>query len=298
MKPFEYFEPKSLGEAISLLEEYGAEARLLAGGTDLLVAMKKKEVDPSYLISLQNIPRMDEIQYSEDGGLSLGAMATIAGIEKSTLIGEGLTVLAQAASQLGATQTRNLATIGGNLCNAAPSADMAPALLVLEAQAKAEGPKGERTMPLVEFFLGPGRTALGKSEILTHVIVPEPPPGARGIYVKHSPRRSMDIAVVGVAVQMVTDDSKGRCLQARIALGAVAPTPIRVPRAEALLEGQVVDQGLVKRAGEVARAASNPISDLRASAEYREEMVEVLVRRAILWVWETPAANHDEGRRL
>ena len=275
---FEYSQPTILQEAISLLEKYGEEAKILSGGTDLFVAMKEQGLTPKYLVDIKNIPDLEYIRYDEKEGLRIGALTTIKQIETSLLIREKFPPLAQAAKVLGSVQVRNRATIGGNLCNAAPSAETAPTLLVLNTNVKVAGSKGERTLPLEQFFLGPGLTVL-QNEILTEIMVPSLSANIRGVYLKIGRRRAVDLALVGVAVAVAMDGNKWK--DVRIALGAVAPTPIRARRAEKLLEGKRTDAALMQEAGQIASEEASPISDVRASAWYRKELVKVLVQRAL-----------------
>jgi len=267
-----------LQEAISLMEKYGEEAKILSGGTDLFVAMKEQRLSPKYLVDIKNIPDLEYIIYDEKEGLRIGALTTIRQIETSLLIRERFLPLAQAAKVLGSVQVRNRATIGGNLCNAAPSAETAPTLLVLNTNVKVAGSKGERTLPLEQFFLGPGLTVL-QNEILTEIMVPSLSANIRGVYLKIGRRRAVDLALVGVAVAVAMDGNKWK--DVRIALGAVAPTPIRARRAEKLLEGKRTDAALMQEAGQIASEEASPISDVRASAWYRKELVKVLVQRAL-----------------
>ena len=275
---FEYSQPSMLQEAISLMEKYGEEAKILSGGTDLFVAMKEQRLSPKYLVDIKNIPDLEYIIYDEKEGLRIGALTTIRQIETSLLIRERFLPLAQAAKVLGSVQVRNRATIGGNLCNAAPSAETAPTLLVLNTNVKVAGSKGERTLPLEQFFLGPGLTVL-QNEILTEIMVPSLSANIRGVYLKIGRRRAVDLALVGVAVAVAMDGNKWK--DVRIALGAVAPTPIRARRAEKLLEGKRTDAALMQEAGQIASEEASPISDVRASAWYRKELVKVLVQRAL-----------------
>ncbi|HLB11656.1 MAG TPA: xanthine dehydrogenase family protein subunit M [Dehalococcoidia bacterium] len=279
MARFEYLEAATVKEAVSLLERYGDEARAIAGGTDLVVQIRYRECAPKYLVNLKTISGLDYI--AEDGdGLRLGALATIRAIETSPLIKERYGILAQASHLLGSVQVRNLATIGGNLCHAAPSAETAAPLLALGAKARIAGPGGERVVPLEEFFAGPGRTVLKVGEILTELQVPLPPPRSAGVYLKHSIRRAMDIAFIGTGVVVELGGRDGLCKDIRIGLGAVAPTPMRARKAEALLRGKKLEEGLLREAGELASQECSPISDIRCSAEHRREIVKVFVRRA------------------
>ncbi len=277
---FEYLEPKTMEEAVLLLSRHKDTAKVIAGGsTDLLVLLKKGKVLPRYVIHMEGIPNQDIISYDEKVGLRIGALATINSIEVSPVVRQKFGILAQAASQLGTPQIRNRATIGGNLCNAAPSAETAPALLVLEAKVKIVGAGGERTVPLENFFAGPGRTVLSAGEILTEILVPNLPPRSGGVYIKQTVRKAMDLAIVGVAVIITL---QGNIIgDVKIALGAVAPTPIRARKAEAIIRGQKLDVALLDKAALVASEEASPIDDIRSSAEYRRRIVRILVARAI-----------------
>jgi len=281
MKKFEYFEPSTLEEAFSLLNKYDGEIKVLGGGTDLLVAMKERELTPPYIMNIKGIPGLDYIKYEEKGDLRIGALTTIRTIETSKVIREKFSVLAQAAGLLGSIQVRNRATIGGNLCNAAPSAETAPALIGLKAKMKLVSSKGERVVPLEEFFVGPGVTVLKKGEILSEIIVPFSPSYTKGVYIKYSPRKAMDIAVVGVAVVATLSTEEKVWEDVNIVLGAVAPTPLRARKAEEALRGKKISEDLVEKAGQLAYEEVCPISDVRASDDYRKEMVKVLVEKAI-----------------
>jgi carbon-monoxide dehydrogenase medium subunit len=276
---FNYTAPTTLDEALSLLSEYGGRANVIAGGTDLVPKLKRREIGaPEYVIDLKGIPGLDEIKY-DAGGLRLGALVTIGMVEDSARIQQGFGILAQAARSMASPQVRNRGTIAGNICNAVPSADSAPPLLTLGAGLKIISGKGERTVNIADFFTGPGQTALGDDEILREIQIPDMPPGAKGVYLKLTPRRAMDLAIVGVAVVVIPQD--GICQDIRIALGAVAPTPIRAKKAEAVLKGQKLDDALIEKAAQAAAGEAKPIDDQRASAEYRRDMVGVLVKRAI-----------------
>jgi aerobic carbon-monoxide dehydrogenase medium subunit len=282
MHRFEYAAPASLAEAVALLDRYGTTARVIAGGTDLLTALKERWERPAYVISLGAIPGLSYITYDDADGLRIGAGATVRQVETSSIVRKLYPVLALAAATLASIQIRNLATVAGNICRASPSADMPPALLALGAAVQLTGPAGERSVPLAEFFTGPGRTVLSPNEILREIQVPpvRPRPGSGAHYIKHSPRRAMDLATVGVAAALALKG--GVCCYAGIALGAVAPTPRHARQAEALLAGQVLTPELLDAAAEAAAAEASPISDVRGSALYRREMVRVLARRSLL----------------
>jgi len=282
LRAFEYHAPTSLNEAISLLQEYGEAARPLAGGTDLVVQMKEKATKfaaPSHIVSLLRVPELSGVSFSESEGLRIGAGATMSQVADSPIIRERYRAIAEGAALVGSIQTMNMATVGGNLCNAAPSADIAPPLLALEAEAVIVGPSGRRKLVLEEFFLGPGKTALAADELLAEVRVPLPPPGTGSAYDRHTPRKQMDIAVVGVAAALTMAGE--RIESARVALGAVAPTPVRAPQTEAALEGQVPSDELFARAADVSAAECSPIADLRGSAEFRRHIVRVMTKRML-----------------
>ena len=289
MVRFEYLEPNTLEEASSLLLHHGAEAKILAGGTDLLTRLKRRQWRPRYVINLKRIPGLDQIASENGQGLRIGAFAAIRSLEKSEVVKERFPLLAEASGLLGSVQIRNLATVGGNLCNAAPSADTAPPLIALSASALIFGPGGERVVPLEEFLIGPGTTALRPGEILVGLRVPSLPPGSGGAYIKLSPRGSMDLAIVGGAAVVTLAGEV--CLDCRVVVGAVAPTPLRCIDAEAVLRGNPITPELADRAGEAASAQSRPISDVRASAEYRKEMVRVIAKRAVLQAAERAQAR-------
>ena len=277
---FEYLAPKTIDEALSLLSQYKEKAKVIAGGTDVVPQLKRREIKaPQYIVDLKGIPGLDYIKYDEVGGLTLGALATIHAVETSPIIREKFSILFQAAQSMASPQVRNRGTIVGNICNAVPSADTATALLTLEAKLKLISQQSERMVNIEDFFTGPNQTVLADEEILQEIQIPSLPPHAKGIYLKLTPRRSMDLAIVGVAVVVIPED--GLCNDIRIALGAVAPTPIRVKRAEGILKGQRFNEQLMEKAAQTAAEESRPIDDQRASAEYRREMVKVLTRRAM-----------------
>ena len=283
---FEYIEPRSIPEICSLLYRYGDEAKILAGGTDLLVRMKEKEIRPRYLIDLKAIPGLNFIRYVEGSGITIGALTCLSDLEESPLIQEKAKILTRAAPTIGAIQTRNKATLGGNLCNASPAADMAPALLALEARVKLIGLEGERIIPLEDFFLGPGKTCLNPGEILAEIIIPGKMLGKTGVYLKHSTRRALDLAIVSTAVVMETGSDRAYIQDIKIALGAVAPTPLRLKSVEEMLKQELPEEPLLEQAAQKAATEVSPITDLRASAEYRREMVRVLLKRGIKSAWE------------
>ena len=279
----EYFEPKSVNEALSVLAKHGAEAKIIAGGTDVMVDIKFKE-EPGGLVNIKKIPGLSGI--SENGaGLRIGPLTTIREIETSALAREKVAVLWEAAHQFASLQVRNTATIGGNICRASPSGETLAPLLVLDAKAKLAFSDGEKIVPFTSFFQGPGKSSAGVHGLLTEIEVPYPPAGSKGVYLKHAVRGAMDIAMVGVAVLLTPDAAKGSVQDIRIGLGAVAPTPVRASKAEALLKGKTLNAALLKEAAALAASESSPINDQRSSAEYRRWIVEALTRRGLEQTW-------------
>ena len=276
LQGFEYAEPTSLEEAFAILGR-NEGARILAGGTDLVLGMRERKFEPRVVVNIKRIPSLDRMKIDDHGGLRIGALVTINAIDSSDRVRTTFPILASAAHSLGSYQIRNRATVGGNLCNASPAADTAPPLIALGAVAKIAGPREERIVKLEDFFVGPGRTALSKDEILVEIDVPNPPRGSYGAYLKHGPRNAMDIATVNAALMCTLSGHK--CEDARIVLGSVAPTPMRARKAEKAIRGKPTDENTVRKAAELASEECSPISDVRASAEYRRAMVKAVVRR-------------------
>jgi carbon-monoxide dehydrogenase medium subunit len=263
---------------LRVLSDRGSDAKLLAGGTDLLPQMKNGLLKPACVIDLSGVARVKALQ-PEAAGLRVGAAVPARALERDATARSTYTALSESAALVGSVQVRNLATLGGNLCNAAPSADMAPPLLALDAEAVIVGPKGERRVPFADFFTGVRRTVLAADEILVEIVVPAPGPRSGGNYLRHTPRRELDIAVVGVAAQLTL--ANGVCSKARIALAAVAPVPLRARQAEQALEGKPVTPEAIERAAELAVGVAKPISDQRGSADYRRHLVRVLTARTL-----------------
>lgn len=278
MKNYDYIAAGSLEEAARLAQEGGTH--LLAGGTDLFVHLRRGKIAPQKLIDLKTIPRLSYVAGNGHEGLRIGALTPLADLQSSLSLLPSYRALAEAAASIGSVQIRNKGTAGGNLCNASPAADLAPPLLVLEARVKLLAAAGERWLVLKDWFHGPGETDLKAGEILTEILVPALPPRTGAAYVKFSRRRGMDLSVAGAACLLALTP-EGCCQQARIALGAVAPTPRRAPQAEALLRGQKLTPALMRQAAQAACSVAQPIDDLRASAAYRLEILQVLVRRGL-----------------
>ena len=278
MKRFDYIRPGNMQDAIAALQA-NDEPYLLAGGTDLLIGMKTNAVKPKCLIDLKGIPDIDCIEY--DNGFKLGALTTVRDVEVSPLIREKIPALSEAAGTLGSIQIRNRATIGGNLCHGSPAADMAAILLAMNCEVKIATGNGAKTIGLDQFFTGPNSTVLNRNEVLSQIIIPKEIEQFKGIYLKHGPRKAMDIGIVNIAILLDADVSSGFCNQIMIALGAVAPRPIRAKKAEALLNANRLTSELIQEAAEVASDEATPISDFRASAGYRKDLVKNLVAKGI-----------------
>jgi len=277
-------QPKSLTEALTLLAQHRETARVFAGGTDLVPQLRRREIPtPRYVIDLKSLGELEGMTYHEGTGLRIGPLTTIKAMAESPAVLDHFPALAQAASSMASPQVRSRGTFAGNICNAVPSADSAPALLVFDATVLLKGPNGERRVPLDRFFTGPRETVIGPDEILFEIAVPAPAPASRSTYLKLSPRHSMDLAIVGVAARGVLEG--GVCKEVRIALGAVAPTPIREVAAEGMLQGKRITPELIEEAARNAITTCSPIDDHRASAEYRCDMVYAMTRRALYHVF-------------
>lgn len=276
---FEYFAPETLEEALRVLAEKGSGSRVLAGGTDLLMKMNQGLLKPSTIIALKRIKGLDKIDFNTRKGLFIGATALIVDVASHPRIIKKYPAIAYAAQVMANVQIRNMGTVAGNLCNAAPSADNAPTLIAMGAVVTLRSVKGERHLPLEQFFKGPGMTAIESGEIMTSIFVPLPPLKSGVSYKRISARGKVDIAAVSSGV-MVTMDGK-TCKDAKIVLGAVAPVPMRAIKAEKVVKGKVLNQELIEKAGAQASREARPISDVRATAEYRKQMVAVLTQRAL-----------------
>jgi len=279
---FEYFEPRTVKEVVELLSKYGSEARILAGGTDLIVRMKQRFIEPKYIV---NIKKVKELNFIEDRGdhLAIGAATKLREIEKSGIVRKRFVALYEAVRSMAGVQIRNMATIGGNLCNASPAADTAPPLLVFEARLKIVGPDGEKLVPISEFFLGPGKAVLKHDEVLAEIWIPYQPEGTGSAFIKIA-RVAMDLAKVNVAVALRTEE--GVVKSVKIALGAVAPTPIRAYKTEEFLTGKELSEATLEKAAEIVKTEVKPITDIRSTAEYRREVSGVIVKDALLKAYE------------
>ena len=276
---FKYLRPKSFEEALELLDKYGEQAKLLAGGTDLIVKMKDGVVKPKYVIDLS---RLEELKFisKEDGVIKIGALTTLREIETSPIIRENVHVLSDAVEKMASWQIRNLGTIGGNLCNASPAADTAPPLLVLEAKLKLTSSEGERIVPIDQFFTGPGETVLRSNELLTEIQIPITLKNSGSAFLKLGRRAAYTLSIVSVAALVTVEDRVFR--DVRIALGSVAPTPIRARKTEDKFRGLPASEEVIKEKCSYVVEDISPISDVRASAEYRKEMSIVFTKRALV----------------
>jgi CO/xanthine dehydrogenase FAD-binding subunit len=282
MKEFLYLSPQSLDEALVLLKSKPGTLPL-AGGTDLLVGIMERHRSVEALLSLKRIPELHCC--SSNGSLRIGSAVTAGQVARDENIRKNYTALAEGAGLIGSLQIQNMATIGGNVCNASPSADTAPALLVLGASAVIASADGERVVPMETFFVAPGKTVLKAGELLKEIVLPQPAARSGSFYLRHTPRARMDLAFVGVAAA-ITLDPNGRISEAKIALGAVAPTPMRAFTAEKALVGSLPADELFDEVGLIASKEAKPIDDLRASAEYRRHLVHILTGRALQQAFE------------
>jgi carbon-monoxide dehydrogenase medium subunit len=276
---FELMEPVTLQEASNLLSNYGTDAKIIAGGTDLLPQMKQKKICPKYLISLMKIPELNYIRL--DGDLRIGGTTTIRDIEKSKLDQNMFHVLHDATDRFASIQIRNVATIGGNLCNGAPSADMATPLMVLGANVKIEGKNGEKIIPVEDFFLEPNKCFLTHADILAEITVPPPLPNSGGAYIKLMRRNAMDLPIVGVSVELALGPSLLVCSDIKVALTVVGPIPVRAKNVEAVIKGEKIEDNLMEKAARLLSEETNPRDSMRSTAEYRKEMIGMSFKLAI-----------------
>ncbi|MBM3131168.1 MAG: xanthine dehydrogenase family protein subunit M [Chloroflexi bacterium] len=278
---FDYIKPASPADVTKMLLQHDGDARLFMGGTDVFVRMRDGFIAPKFLIDIKRLPGMTAIKFSKRAGLTIGAGADMNSIARHPAVLEHYPLLAQAIDAVAAYQLRTRATMGGNLCNASPAADTAPAALVLGANLVLYSRRGERVVPAEKFFLGPGKTARKSGEFLLRIEIPPLPKGAVGTYLKLGRNAHGDLAIVGVAVLAYPDKPSKSGYAFRIALASVAPTPLRVPKAEAILASAPLTPEVIARAATAAMETAQPISDVRSSAEYRRAMVRALTRRAI-----------------
>ena len=286
---FDYHEPASVGEACEILATYGPKAKLMAGGTDLMVNMKKKILAPDHIVCLSKIAPMYGIEEKEDG-IFIGARFTVAELTVDALVEKKLGALRSSARALGSPLVRNRATIGGNIGSARPAADLPPSLIAYGATVILESSKGKREVPLGDFFKGPGFTELRPEEVLTRINIPAPKDGEGAGYINIGVRQACDCNVANVASFIALDAGDGSIREARIVMGSVGPTPLRAKSAEALLVGQKPDEALFRKAGEAARQDCTPIDDFRGTASYRKAMVGLLTKRTLDIAYQRAAA--------
>lgn len=285
MRAFEYLEPATLAEASALLHRCGGRASVLAGGTDLLVQIKESHRQPAHVINIKKIPGMNVLAFDPVDGLRIGALVTTREVETSYAVRRHYAGMARAVTDFASIQVRNRATVVGNVCRASPSADSLAPLIADRASVHLYGLQGSRAMRVEDFVTGAGKTALEPDELVSRITIPAPAPHTGKAYIKHGRRVQMELATVGVAVSITVE--RGHCTDVGIVLAAVGPTPIRATHAEALLRDRPISEALVLQAAHAAMEDARPISDVRASAAYRREMVSVLTRRAIAQALET-----------
>ena len=279
MQAFEYVAAESLGEAISLLDKHGNQARILSGGTDLIVQVRENRRQVDLLVDIKKIPEFNEISYN--GNLQIGASVPCYQVYGNEDVQRLFPALVDSTSIIGGVQIQSRASIGGNLCNASPAADSIPALIALGASCVIQGPNGDRKVAVEEFCTGPGQTALSSNELLVKLVLPKPADNSSSFYLRFIPRNEMDIAVVGVGASVELTSDHRTFVSARIALGAVAATPLFAEEAGSILAGQPVSEESIQTACSAAQDVARPISDMRGSAEQRKHLVGVLTKRAL-----------------
>jgi carbon-monoxide dehydrogenase medium subunit len=281
MTAFEYLAPRTISEVIALLTEKGEKARILAGGTDIIVQVREGRRAPDWLVDIKHVPEVNELTYDPARGLTLGAAVPCYRIYEHPDLAVAYPGLIDAVSLVGGIQIQSRASVGGNLCNASPAADTIPPLIAGEAVCIVAGPEGRRELPVENFCIAPGRTALRRGEFLVALRLPPPRQRSGSAYLRFIPRNEMDIAVVGAGVSLTLDESRNRCTAARIALAAVAPSPLLVNEAASALVGGTLQDADIERCAQVARAAARPISDMRGDADFRRHLVGILVQRSV-----------------
>lgn len=281
MRAIQYAAPESVRDAVALLNEWGARARVLAGGTDLIVQTREYVREIDLMVDGKRIPELMALSFDPQRGLTLGAAVPCYRIYSDPTVVRHYPGLIDAVSLIGGTAIQGRASVGGNLCNSGPAGDSIPALIALSATARIVGPEGERSVPVEAFCTGPGRNVLGSTELLVSLQLPPPRPHAGARYLRFIPRNEMDIAVVGVGSSVTLDLDEDRFVDARIALGAVGPTPIFAAKASEALKGKKIDAATIERAAKLAIEQSSPIDDMRGTAEFRRHLVGVLARRTL-----------------
>ena len=275
---FDYYAPESIAETCEVLDRFGSKAKVLSGGTDVISKMKSGLLTPEVLISLKKLEDLKKIEYVPGEGVVIGARATHNDLVSSSILNEKYLSVSEAAHHMASNQIRNIGTVGGNLCNAVPSADLPPILIALGATIKLVGTNGERTMLLEDLFTGPMKTLIAHDEVLTEIVIPDQASTGSN-YIKFGLRRSGALAVVGIAVAVTINGAT--ITEAKITIGAAAPTPMRARATEDFLRGKIISDELIAEAGVIASKESKPISDIRGSAEYRRDLVRVFTKRAL-----------------
>jgi CO/xanthine dehydrogenase FAD-binding subunit len=281
MSAFDYVAPSSVEDAVAVLAEHGAAARVLAGGTDIIIQQRERRRNVGVMVDVKGIPETTSIEWAGDGSLRVGAAVPCAKLYSDTQVAMRYPALMDAASLIGGIQIQSRASLGGNLCNSSPAADSIPTLIVLGATCEIAGPSGRRSVPVEQFCSGPGQNVLQAGELLVSLTFPPPAPKSGAAFERFIPRNEMDIAVANAAASVVLTSDGSRFESARIAIGACAPTPLFVEAAGPLLAGQIVDEGALEAAAEAARAAVRPITDMRGSAAQRRHLAGVLTERVI-----------------
>jgi CO/xanthine dehydrogenase FAD-binding subunit len=293
---FEYLAPSNTAEVCKLLASYAGEAKLLAGGTDLILQMRRRDSTPRLVVGLKRIKELQFISERPDGGLAIGSMTTIHALLSSPLLHGRWSVLPQTAGGMGSPEIRYSATIGGNLAGALPCADFPPALITLGARVKLQSHTGERWIPVEEFFPGCGQTVAATDELLTEIQIPAPPPSSGGAYLKFHDRHSMDMTTAGVSALVVRDAQSRLIRYARIGLASSAPIPMRARRAETFLRGQPFEEKVLAEAARLVCEEADPRTSWRATREFRRELLQTLTKRALTQAWEIAVASTHGGR--
>jgi len=281
MAVLDYVAPATVDEAVAVLKQHGQSARVLAGGTDLIVQEREGRRNVGVMVDVKGIPELTGVSIGSDGSLKVGAAASCASIYRNAEVAKRFPALIDSASLIGGVQIQSRASLGGNLCNSSPAADSIPTLIALGAVCEIAGPGGRRSMPVEEFCTGPGRNVLGDGEMLVSLTFPAPAARSGAAFERFIPRNEMDIAVANAAANITLSADGTKFEAARIALGAVAPTPLFVKAAGDALVGQPVNADTIEKAAEAARAAATPITDMRGSVEQRKHLAAVLTRRVI-----------------
>ena len=280
MNTFEYHAPSTLDEAHALLDVHGDDANIVAGGTGLVLFMKQRMVQPAHLVSLGSIPNLDYIKVA-DGEARIGAMCTLRQVETSPQLGEALPLLRETYRHVATIKIRNMATVGGGLSHGDPNQDPPPALIALGASVALSSSSGQRVVPIDEFFTDYFETAVRDGEVVTELVVPQPPANSGSAFSKFLPRTADDYATVSVAAVVTREDGTNRCQDVRIGLGSVATTPIRARKVEDALRGQELTSSLIRQAADMVKDEVDPLDDFRGSSSYKRQMARVFTKRTL-----------------